>query len=609
MKTPIYSIVFLLILFQSCKEKSNVDPTADLIKKVENGLITNPVHIEGDPTSTIEARLEHYGIPGVSIAVIHKGEIAWAKGYGLMDRESNTPVTEQTLFQVSTIGMPLTAYAALRLVEQHKVALNEDINTYLTSWKVPENEFTKEKKVTLKHLLNHSAGINMHAFEGYPKDQAVPTLLEVLHGVPPANSNPIMVDKIPGENFWISAGGYTIVQQMMMDVEGKAFPQLMDELVLKPLGMHHSTFNQTLTAAQSERAATGYLRDGSAVKGKRHIYPELAPNGLWTTAKDLAKFIINIQQVQKGNDNSGLSKSFKEMMLQPFVEDRYGLGFLIYDHKDDIYFEHHGWSTGFYSRMTAHKDNDYGVVVLANTPNPAFIFEVFRAVSKVYAWDNYAPTYKKMEIKPSLRNGISGTYRAENRVVEVFQKDDQLFAKNILYADAEELIRVSDSTFARRNSSQLMQFKPNTVGNTIDLLYRNTNNESIVSRLTKTTNSQKEPVQFLIENQFEEALKAYRAFIEEHPDHPTITEDYLNDLGHHFLREERIKIAQNTLKLNTILYPDSFQVYDSYAEACVKVGEIDLAISNYSKSIALNPQNNRAREKRKELQKRTSNED
>ena len=600
----IFSTLLIIILFQSCKESPNTDnTTVDLIGRVETGLATTPVYIEGDSTATIEERMEHYGIPGVSIAVIYKGEIAWAKGYGVMDKENKTPVNEQTLFQVSTIGMPLTSYGALRLVEQNKVALNEDVNNYLKSWKVPESEFTKGKKITLKNLLNHSAGINVHAFEGYKKDAAVPTLLEVLNGTPPANSNPVMVDKPPGEDFWISAGGYTIVQQMMMDVEGKDFPDIMNELVLRPLEMNQSTFSQVLSTEQSKRAATGYLRDGSPVEGKRHIYPELASNGLWTTASDLAKFVINIQQVQKDTGNDGLSKDLKEMMLTPFVKDRYGLGFLIYDLNDEIYFEHHGWSTGFYSRMTAHSDNDYGVVVLANSPNPAFIFEVFRSVAFAYSWNNYAPRYQKIEIDQSLVDGITGRYQTDNRVVDVFQKGNQLFAQNILYTDAEELIRVSDSTFARRSSGQLIQFKSNVQNKTVDLNYVNINDETIASTLTKTTNAQKEPVEFLIENKFEEALKAYRTFIEEHPSHSTVTEDYLNDLGHHFLREDKVKIAQNTFKLNTILYPNSSQVYDSYAEACTKAGEIELAILNYAKVLELNPQNNRVKGKLKELQK------
>lgn len=486
----IISVLLIIILFQSCTEESKTNTTADLIKKVETGLTTR-VHIEGDSTWTIEESMQHHGIPGASIAIIHNGKIAWTKGYGVMDKESNNPVTEQTLFQVSTIGMSLTAYGALRLVDQNKVTLDEGINSYLKSWKLPDSEFTKEKKVNIKNLLSHSAGMNVHDFSGYNADAPVPTLIEILNGTAPANSDPIIVDKALDESLWISAGGYTVIQQMMMDVEGKRFPELMNELVLQPLEMNNSRFNQSLSTEQLKIAATGYLRDGSMVKGKRHIYPELASNGLWATAEDLAKFVINMQQFPKDDSNKGLSKDMKELMLTPSAKNRYGqygLGFSIYNKKDDIYFEHHGWSTGFYSRMAAHRDKGYGVVVLTNTPKPAFVFEVFRSVALAYEWDNYFPVHKKVKIEQALSDQITGRYEADDMIVEVFQKENLLFAKSIHEEITEELIRVSDSLFVRRNASRLIQFKPDTKNGTFNLVYLNRNDQTTVSTLVKVDN-------------------------------------------------------------------------------------------------------------------------
>jgi len=473
----------------------------------------------------------------------------------------------------------------------------------LKSWKLTDNEFTKEKKVTIKNLLNHSAGMNVHAFLGYSTDVPVPTLVEVLNGVPPANSSPIIVDKVPEESLWISAGGYSIIQQMMIDIEGKKFPEIMNELVLQPLGMNNSTFNQSLTTEQLKMAATGYLRDGSMVKGKRHTYPELASNGLWTNAVDLAKFVVNIQQTLRDNSSKGLSKDMTALMLKPFVKYNYGLGFLIYNKKDEIYFEHHGWSTGFYSRMTAHRDNGYGVVVLTNTTHPAFVFEVFRSVALAYDWDSYVPVHKKMEIEQAAVDEIIGRYQANNRAFEVFQKDNLLLIKNILDVKAQELVKVSDSIFVRRNTTRLIQFKPNFENETVNLLSINRNDGAIVSTYIKMDNDKKIPMEFLLEGDFEKALKAYKVLIEHDAINPTVTEEYLNNLGHRFLREDRTKLSQSTFKLNMMLYPDSFKVYDSYAEACMEIGEIDLAILNYSKSLELNPQNNRAKDMLKELQK------
>ena len=604
----------LILLLTSAISLNTVFPqkaitTIDLIKKVETGLTTQ-VHIEGDSTWSIEDRMEHYGIPGVSIAVINNGKIEWAKGYGVMDKESKSPVTEQTLFQASLLSMPVTAYGALSLVEQNKVSLNENINSYLKSWKLPDNEFTKEKKATIKNLLNHSAGINLHAIPGYSTDSPAPTLVEILNGTPPVKNNPILVNKEPDEGKYISDGGYAIIQQMMIDVEGKKFPEVMNELVLQPLEMNNSTFNQSLSTEQLTMAATGYLQDGSMVKGKRHTYPVMASNGLWSNAADIAKFIINIQQTVKGSSNKGLSKDMTELMLTPYGKSgyygpqfKYGLGFGIMNKKDEIYFNHWGWNRGFFGLMMAHKDKGYGVVVLANSTYPAFNAEVIRSVALAYQWDNYVPVHKKMEIEQSLVDEITGRYQANNKTIEIFQKDNLLFSKNILDVKAKELIKVSDSIFARRTSSKLIQFKPNSENGTVNLLFLNRNDETIASTFVKVDNDKKDPVEFLLEGDFEKALKAYRTLIEQDATHPTVTEDYLNDLGYRFYHKDRMKLSKNTFKLNMILYPNSFKVYESYAKACMKTGETDLAILNCSKSLELNPQNNNAKDMLKELQK------
>jgi CubicO group peptidase (beta-lactamase class C family) len=104
---------------------------------------------------------------GVSIAVVNNYTIEWAKGYGFADFESKRPVELTTLFQAGSISKPVAAVAAMKLVEEGKLGLDQDINTFLTSWKVPNNEFTKDKKVTLREIMSHSAGLTVHGFPGY----------------------------------------------------------------------------------------------------------------------------------------------------------------------------------------------------------------------------------------------------------------------------------------------------------------------------------------------------------------------------------------------------------------------------------------------------------
>lgn len=604
----IISVLFIIILFQSCGEESSTASTNDLIKKTETGL-TTPVYIEGDSTWSIEERMKHYGIPGASIAVIHNGEIAWTKAYGVMDKESQTPVTTQTLFQAAATSMPVTAYGALRLVEQHKLGLDEDINSYLKSWKVPENDFTKEKKVTIKNLLNHSAGIHPRGTGRYSINEEIPTLVEILNGTSPAINEPITVNKEPGESVSFAYASYVPMQQMMLDVEGKTFPEIMHELVLQPLEMNNSTFNQSLTTAQLAKVATGYLQDGSMVEGRRKIYPAMASYGLWTTAEDYAKFLTNVQQTLKGNSTKGLSKELTELMGTPYGVSNsgwsftLGLGFQLFNRNDDIYLRHHGWNTGFYAEIMAHRDKGYGVVVMTNSTFPEFNAEVIRAVAQVYDWANFVPVHQKMEIEQLSIDEIAGRYQSDDVIVKIFQKDNQLFYKNILDEQGVELIKVSDSLFVRRNSSRFIQFKPDSKHGAVNLQYLNRNDGAIISTLVKVANNKKSPVEFLLEDDFENALIAYKNLLELEPTHPTVTEDYINDIGYGFFHEDRMTLSLNTFKVNLMLYPDSYKVYDSYAEACMKAGEIDLAILNYSKSLELNPQNNLARSKLVELKK------
>ncbi len=599
MKNYLFTLL-VIILIQSCAETPTKDVTADMIKKVEIGL-TTPVYIEGDSTWTIEERMAHYGVPGVSIAVIKNGKIEWTKAYGVMDKESKLPVTEKTLFQAASISKPVTAYGALTLVEQKKVALEEDINTYLESWKLPDNAFTEEKKVTIKNLLSHTAGVTVHGFLGYSPDLPVPTLVEVLNGTPPANSGPSVVDKIPEESFRYSGGGYNIVQQMMIDVEGKTFPELMNDLVLQPLGMDNSTYNQPLTGEQLASAATGYLPDGTMTKGKRHTYPEMAPAGLWTNAEGLAKFAINIQETLKGQSEKGLSKDMTSEMLTPFVEEFIGLGIFINKKKDEIYFGHGGWNEGFSSELLAHKDKGYGVVVLTNSNHPPFISELIRSVALAYKWDDYVPVYKKLEDGMSDMDEVNGRYLiGGNRLIEIYQNNNQLLGKE-LGEEPTEIVQISDSTYVRRDSERLFQFKPNSESK-MDLLIRDANNGTILSTFARIDDDKKMPIELLVEGDFNQALEAYQALKKENDKDLTINENNLNGLGYRFLGNDKMKIAHDILKVNMLLYPNSFNVYDSYAEACMKMGQMDLAVENYNKSLELNPENNNATEMLKKME-------
>ena len=212
------------------------------IDDVTSGLMT-PIIDKNDPHpgKTLSDEMAALHVPGVSIAVVHNGVIEWAQGFGFAV-VGGDPVTAETLFQAGSISKPVAAMAALRLVQEGKLNLDADINTYLTSWKLPASEVAAGKPVTLRELLTHTGGTTVHGFPGYAAGETVPTLVQVLDGVKPANTAAIRVDTAPGTKWRYSGGGFTIMQQALIDVTKEPFPKLMHDTVLAPIGMTHSTY-------------------------------------------------------------------------------------------------------------------------------------------------------------------------------------------------------------------------------------------------------------------------------------------------------------------------------------------------------------------------------
>lgn len=310
-----------------------------------------------------------YDVPGVSIAVIKDHKIDYLDVHGIKDGSTQEPVTEQTLFQAASISKSVSTMAALKLVQDGKMSLDENINHTLSSWQLTENSFTTDAKVTLKRLISHTAGTTVHGFRGYRYSENRPTLIQVLNGIPPANSLPIVVDVTPGTLFRYSGGGYCVMQQAVIDVEQKYFPQILQETVLTPLEMQNSTFEQPLPQQNLERAASGHHADGSTVPGNHHIYPEMAAAGLWTTPADLAKFLIEMQLSLDGNSNLVLDKALTELMLTPVLSDGYGLGMSLINVNGELYFGHGGANEGFRCFMMAHRTAGVGAVVMINSDN------------------------------------------------------------------------------------------------------------------------------------------------------------------------------------------------------------------------------------------------
>jgi CubicO group peptidase (beta-lactamase class C family) len=334
---------------------------------------------------SLQKLMELYRVPGFSIAVIDDFQIAWTKAYGITDAASDKPVTTKTLFQAGSISKPVAATGGLLLVERGKLSLDEDVNLKLETWKVPENEFTKNEKVTLRRLMSHTAGLTVHGFPGYDVDEPMPTLVQILNGEKPANTEAIRVDTVPGTLERYSGGGITIEQQLMMDVTGKPFPEFMRTNVLQKIGMTDSSYSQPLPPEWAARTAAGTRPDGETIHGRSHIYPEVAAAGLWTTPTDLAKFAIEIALSKQGKANHVLSEKMVNTMLTP-VKDQAALGFFM-EKDDSDQFGHNGADEGFQAILTMNARTGKGLAIMADSDRGIAAAQfVVGAVAKEYKW-------------------------------------------------------------------------------------------------------------------------------------------------------------------------------------------------------------------------------
>lgn len=359
------------------------------IGRIENGLLpaTAAAGAAAQPMRLAE-RMATLKVPGISIAVINGGVIEWARGYGMADVANGRPVTEHTRFQAASITKSVTAMAALTLVQAGKLSLDEDVNLRLAAWKLPENGFTAQRKVTLRALLSHTAGISGHGFRGYAAGAPLPSLLEVLDGKPPANTAPVRVEALPGSVWKYSGGGYEIIQLLLTETAREPFDVFVQHAVLDKIGMRESSF--VLPAAWEAVATNAYLADGRVVPGKWHRYPEMAAASLWTTPSDLARFAIEIQNSAAGKSNKVLSQEMAKEMLAPGIE-AFGLGLFLGEKTDArANFYHGGGNEGFRTMMFAYNSSGQGAVVMSNSDN-GFVLneEVLRAIAREYGWTNY----------------------------------------------------------------------------------------------------------------------------------------------------------------------------------------------------------------------------
>jgi CubicO group peptidase (beta-lactamase class C family) len=417
-----YNLKAYLVLFASVFMFSTTlaQPSVkDRIRQVENGLTENIQTGDSAPMNLAE-RMKHFKVQGLSIAVIKNYKVEFAKGYGFADTENKIPVSDKTLFQAASISKSLNSLGVLKLFKDRNLDLYADINTYLKSWKFPYDSTSRGKKINMANLLSHTAGLNVHGFGGYEAGKPLPSVIQILNGEFPANSDAVRSLFAPGTRQEYSGGGITISQLILTDITGQPYEKYLMEQVLKPLGMFSSTFAQPPIGIRQELLSAGYDGAGQMVNGKYHIYPEQAAAGLWTNPRDLAKYIIETQLAYQGKSAKILNQQNTKLRLSPYMnKNGVALGVFVEDYDGVKYFGHGAGNAGFTGGYYGSFKGGNGLIIMVNSDNGEIIQELINSISTVYGFKGLSKTKKVIlaEVPERDLDSYLGNYQLSPELV------------------------------------------------------------------------------------------------------------------------------------------------------------------------------------------------
>lgn len=377
---------------------------------------------------TLSERMKHYNVAGLSVAVVDNYQIVWAKGYGYADKKEGRNVTVNTMFEPGSISKSINAIGMLKLAQQGKLDLYQDINQYLVNWKFPYDTASHGKVITTAQLLTHTAGLSVHGFPGYRRDSMIATVTDILDGRAPSNTEAVRSLAEPGTGPRYSGGGILITQQMLTDLTKQSYEQYMHEQVLTPLGMSNSSYNQPPAANQKRNLATGYKSNGSEVPGKYFVYPEKAAAGLWTTPTDICKYMIDIQQAFQGNSSKVLSQEMVKLHVMPYKND-VAMGTYQQNRNGEKYFDHTASNEGFSGLFIGGLTNGKGAAIFVNSDDATIAFELVNSIALAYNWKgfNKPEEITTVLVNDTLTSNYIGFYIINGTLAEIKKEKDGLY--------------------------------------------------------------------------------------------------------------------------------------------------------------------------------------
>ena len=346
--------------------------------------------VRGQPITrwTLQQRMAHWNVPGVSVAVIRNGQVAWARGYGVLQAGGSEGITPETVFSVGSVSKVGAASTVLRLVQAGRLDLDRDVNHYLKTWQVPASPLLASRPVTLRGILSHTAGLSVSGFPDYPPGAALPTTLDVLEGRKPAQTEAVRVVYPPGSRAQYSGGGTTLAQLIVEETTGQPFADAARQHLLGPLGMSRSSYQNPLPERHGN-IARAHGPDGQprALPRGYEAMPEAAASGLWSTPTDYAKLVIALINAWQGRAGDFLSSPLVRQMMTEVGPSDTGLGPVLEGQGLDRRFSHSGGNDSYRAWMEGHLATGNGVIIFTNATRGDPLFrEIRRAVAESEGW-------------------------------------------------------------------------------------------------------------------------------------------------------------------------------------------------------------------------------
>lgn len=454
----------MVITSCSFKESPKLDNTTaqpdlsnqEAIAWIENNLTSANALKNHVSRKSIPKAMFEYKVPGVSMAFVDQGKVAWKKTYGYANLATSEKVTDNTVFTGASLSKPLTAIAALSLVESERLSLDENVNNKLEDWQVPENEFTKKEKVTLRHLISHRAGVKNDLWSSYLPEQSVPSLTQMLAGQHPSVDPATSIITTPGSIESYSNPGYSIIQKMIEDVTNKSFEHVLDELVLQPSEMNDSSFQQPIPEYLRARKAVGYDETVNAYSYK--LFPYKAAGGVWTTPSDMARFIITLFKDYDGQHNILPTSMVEEVFSRNEV--RLAFSKIYNENSEDLIFRHYGSNQGFTCYLVGSVLKRQAIVVMTNSDNGFELLDyIARAVAEFYQWDYLQPTiHMPYKAEASELENYTGHYLNNDKKITFSVDNNALTIKLKPSDNPQTLTHIGPGEFISTEDSVKYQF-------------------------------------------------------------------------------------------------------------------------------------------------------